>query len=79
MSRELMLLGFPAGPSSGQAFYGLLDFLTAEDRKGCLGKYKNPEGILNAVFIAPDGPRPYIQKYSTILTAEQMGSSAKLL
>ena len=54
-----------AGPSSGFALSGLLKFL--EEQKNNFNELKNEDGKVISVFICPDTPLPYLDKYSTHL------------
>jgi cysteine synthase len=71
-SLRLVQEGYPAGPSSGSAYAGLLKFLQEKHRAGALDQYRNKQGKLVAVVICPDGPRPYLEKYSSELDPEQL-------
>lgn len=71
-SLRLVQEGYPAGPSSGSAYAGLLKFLQEQRRAGTLDQYRNKQGNLVAVVICPDGPRPYLEKYSSELDPEQL-------
>jgi cysteine synthase len=64
-SHELCQIGLLAGPSSGFALSGLLKFL--EEQKDNFDKLRNKEGKVIAVFICPDTPLPYLDKYSSNL------------
>ena len=64
-SLELCQVGLLAGPSSGFALAGLLKFLS--EQKNNFDKLRNKEGEIVAVFICPDTPLPYLEKYSTHL------------
>jgi len=64
-SLELCQLGIMAGPSSGFALSGLLKFL--EEQKNNFNELKNEDGKVISVFICPDTPLPYLDKYSTHL------------
>ena len=65
-SLELCRLGIVAGPSSGFALAGLLKFLSQHDSN----LHRNEDGEVVAVFICPDTPFPYLDKYSTYLDPE---------
>jgi cysteine synthase len=71
-SLRLVQEGYPAGPSSGSAYAGLLKFLQEQRHNGVLDQYRNKQGNLVAVVICPDGPRPYLEKYSSELDPEQL-------
>ena len=75
-SLRLMQEGYPAGPSSGSAFAGLLKFLEEQRHVGALDRYRSKQGNLVAVVICPDNPRPYLEKYSSELDPEQLGFQA---
>ncbi len=64
-SLELCRHGLIAGPSSGFALAGLLRFL--ESRRKALDGMRNADGDVYAVFVCPDTPFPYLDKYSTHL------------
>ena len=55
--------GLMAGPSSGFALAGLIDFIRGEKESGRLHDLKNKSGEVIAVFICPDGPLPYLEEY----------------
>ena len=65
----LCRLGLMAGPSSGFALAGLLKFLEEQKNRAGLEKLRNKDGDVVAVFICPDTPFPYLDKYSTHLDA----------
>lgn len=58
-SLELCRAGLMAGPSSGFAFAGLLNFLSKNNHKN-----------INCVFICPDSPLPYTDEYFEYLDDE---------
>ena len=64
-SLELCRSGFMAGPSSGLALAGLLDFIGKNLNN--LDKFRNVNGEVIAVFVCADTPLPYLDKYSTHL------------
>lgn len=66
-SLELCRQGILAGPSSGLAFAGLLNFLRQFDEERKLDVLRNKDGDLVAVFVCPDGPFPYLDEYFRIL------------
>jgi cysteine synthase len=68
-SLELCRAGLIAGPSSGFALAGLLNFLENQRSKGILDSLRNKNGEVVSVFICPDSPLPYLDKYSTHLDA----------
>ncbi len=62
-SLELCRAGIVAGPSSGFAFQGLLQFLFKQKEAGKLDDIRNDDGEIVAVFVCPDSPFPYIDEY----------------
>ena len=66
-SLALCRAGLIAGPSSGFALAGLLKFLNEKQKLSDLDSFRNRGGNIVAVFICPDTPFPYLDKYSTIL------------
>ncbi len=66
-SMRLCNLGLMAGPSSGFAYAGLLAQLDQEMQKGTLNDRRNNDDEVVAVFIAPDGPFPYLEEYEKYL------------
>ncbi len=62
-SLELCRTGIIAGPSSGFALQGLLQFFQKQKKQGKLGNLRNGEGEIIAVFICSDSPFPYINEY----------------
>ncbi len=56
-----------AGPTSGLACYALLRFIYRTHREKKLDQYRNKEGDVVAVFVCPDTPLPYLDKYTTHL------------
>jgi rhodanese-related sulfurtransferase len=69
-SLELYRNGIMAGPSSGFALAGLLNFLSTlpDDR---LDQFRNEDGEVLAVFICPDSPFPYVEEYFEYLDANK--------
>jgi len=63
-SLELCRVGLQAGPSSGFAYAGLLQFLRRETESGRLDRLRNAEGEVVAVFVCPDSPMPYLDEYA---------------
>jgi len=63
-SLELCRMGILAGPSSGFVLSGLLKFL--EEKKNNFEELRNKKNEVVAVFICPDTPLPYLDKYSTL-------------
>lgn len=55
--------GLMAGPSSGLAFEGLLQFFREKQEEGTLSKFRNSSNEVVAVFVCPDTPFPYIDEY----------------
>jgi cysteine synthase/rhodanese-related sulfurtransferase len=68
-SLELCRAGIIAGPSSGFALQGLLQFISKQKALGKLEDIRNDDGDIIAVFICPDGPFPYIDEYFEYLDA----------
>jgi cysteine synthase len=68
-SLELCRAGLIAGPSSGFALAGLLQFLRMKADVGGLDSLRNADGSVVAAFVCPDTPLPYLDKYSTHLDA----------
>ncbi len=66
-SLALFRHGLMAGPSSGFALAGLLKFLESQPD---LERFRNVDGEVLAVFVCPDSPYLYSEKYSTILDSE---------
>jgi cysteine synthase/rhodanese-related sulfurtransferase len=62
-SLELCRAGIVAGPSSGFALQGLVQFIAKQKNDGLLGKLRNANGEIISVFICPDGPFPYLNEY----------------
>ncbi len=62
-SLQLARHGLLAGPSSGLALSGLLKYLEMLHTTNQLDKFRNKSGEINAVFICPDSPLPYIDDY----------------
>ncbi len=63
-SLDLCRAGLLAGPSSGFALAGLLQFLREHQN---LDRFRNADGEVVAAFVCCDTPFPYLDKYSTIL------------
>jgi cysteine synthase/rhodanese-related sulfurtransferase len=68
-SLELCRAGIVAGPSSGFAFQGLLQFLSQQKEQNALDALRNDNGEIVTVFICPDSPFPYIDEYFEYLDA----------
>jgi cysteine synthase len=68
-SLELCRSGIVAGPSSGFTIAGLYRFLESSKAASALGKLRNEDGEIIAVFVCGDTPLPYLDKYSTHLEA----------
>lgn len=62
-SVELCRAGIVAGPSSGFALQGLLQFIKKQKENGSLKKLQKRNGEIVAVFICPDSPFPYLDEY----------------
>ena len=56
-------LGILAGPSSGMALAGLLQYLQKAKDRGGLDGLRNYTGEVLCVFPCPDGPLPYLDEY----------------
>jgi cysteine synthase len=59
-----------AGPSSGFALRGLLQYLEELDRAGNLDKIVKEKNGLFAVFPVPDGPQLYLEEYKKRFAGE---------
>ncbi len=70
-SLRLCREGIMAGPSSGFALAGLIDFLKEQKKDGNLERLKNRNGEIVAVFICPDSPLPYLDEYFEYLDESQ--------
>lgn len=68
-SLKLCRGGIVAGPSSGFALQGLLQFLIKQKELGKFNSMRNKDGEIVAVFICPDSPFPYIDEYFEYLDA----------
>ncbi len=68
-SMDLCRAGIVAGPSSGFALQGLLQFFKKQKDKGKLDDFKSKNGEIIAVFICPDSPFPYLDEYFQYLDA----------
>ncbi len=66
-SLALCRLGLLAGPSSGMALAGLLQFLGEKRANGNLDELRNKRGEVVAAFVCPDSALLYLEKYSTHL------------
>ncbi len=66
-SLALIRHGLIAGPSSGFSFDGALRFLENQED---LDRFRNADGEIVVVFVCPDTPFPYLDKYSTVLDPE---------
>lgn len=62
--------GLMAGPSSGFAYRGLIEYLTSMVASEQLDSLRNEEGEIVAVFIAPDSPLPYLEEYERYVDTE---------
>lgn len=69
LSLRLCQSGLMAGPSSGFALAGLFRALQKAKTEGRIDALRNNDGEVTAVFICPDTPLPYLDKYSTHLEA----------
>lgn len=68
MSLRLCRYGILGGPSSGFALAGLIEFLLSHEND--LGRFRNSDGEVVAVFICPDPALLYWDKYTTQLDSE---------
>ena len=68
-SLHLCRAGLLVGPSAGFALAGLLTHLETLVHHGAIDHNSNQREI-HAVFIAPDGPLPYLHEYFEVLPAE---------
>ncbi len=68
-SLDLCRSGIMAGPSSGFALAGLLNFLSKQLSSKNLDDLRNEDGEVTAVFICPDSPLPYLNEYFEYLDA----------
>jgi len=59
--------GIMAGPSSGFALAGLLQYLDSRAGSSGLDRLRNDDGEVIATFVCGDTPLPYLDKYSTHL------------
>jgi len=67
--------GFPAGPSSGMAYWGFLKFCATGIANGSLDKYRDKgDGKIHVTVLFPDDAKNYSEKYPTILRYEHLGS-----
>jgi cysteine synthase len=71
-SLRLIQEGYLAGPSSGSALVGLLKFLEEQRNAGSLEQFRRKQGKVMAVVICPDGPGPYLERYTSELEPEQL-------
>lgn len=62
-SLDLCRTGILAGPSSGFALQGLLQYIARQKESGLFERLKNSNGEIIAVFICPDSPLPYLDEY----------------
>ncbi len=69
-SLEMCRVGILAGPSSGMALSGLLEFIETHKKSGTLDDIRNSNNEVVAVFVSPDSALPYLEKYSTHLDSE---------
>jgi cysteine synthase len=75
ISKILDSNGFPAGPSSGMAYWGFLKFFADVIASSGLDKYRNNEdGKVHIAIPFPDDAKNYSDKYPTILRYEHLGS-----
>jgi len=71
-SLNMQKKGISAGPSSGAALQGLIDFLRKEKSSGKLDSYRNSDGKIVTVFVCPDAWEKYIEKYTMALDSFQI-------
>ncbi len=71
-SLALCRSGLLAGPSSGMALAGLLQFLGEKNERDSLDKLRNRNGEIVAAFVCPDSAMLYLEKYSTHLSPEDL-------
>jgi cysteine synthase len=69
-SLQLCRTGLMAGPSSGFALAGLLQFLEMRAEGPGFDQLRNNAGEVCATFVCSDTPLPYLDKYSTHLDPE---------
>ncbi|MDE1874531.1 MAG: pyridoxal-phosphate dependent enzyme [Patescibacteria group bacterium] len=69
-SATLTAIGILGGPTSGLALAGLIRFLGKVVDDGALDQIRNEDGKVVAVFLCPDTPLLYLDKYSTHLDPE---------
>jgi cysteine synthase len=62
-SLELSRQGIIAGPSSGFALAGLLQYLQRRKSEGSLDALRESNGEVHCVFICCDSPTPYLDEY----------------
>ncbi|PSN66237.1 cysteine synthase [Corynespora cassiicola Philippines] len=71
-SMELSRHGIIAGPSSGEALYGLLVYLKAMKAEGRLSELSDPvTGEVSCVFVCADLPYQYMDMYYKKLSEEE--------
>lgn len=75
MSMKLTREGLIAGPSSGQALKGLLDYLGDLKKAGTLAELADPiTNEISCVFTCSDLPYQYLPQYFEKLDAEEFPS-----
>lgn len=72
LSMAMCRKGILAGPSSGMALAGLLQYLKVLKLKGTLNDLRTtPEADIICVFPCPDGPIPYLDEYFKYIDASE--------
>jgi len=71
LSMAMSRLGVLAGPSSGMALAGLLQYLQKVKDRGELDGLRNSDGDVLCVFPCPDGPFPYLDEYPKYVGASE--------
>src|SRR5690349_25110420 len=72
MSMKLSREGLIAGPSSGEALHGLLNYLSSVKAAGGLSTLADPStGEVSCVFTCSDLPYQYIDGYFSKLAADE--------
>ena len=71
LSMALSRRGLMAGPTSGMALAGLLQYLDVKKNGGGLDDLRNEDGEVLCVFPCPDGPLPYLDEYPKYVGAAE--------
>lgn len=75
MSMKLSREGIIAGPSSGEALRGLLEYLGEIKSRGCLAELAEPStGEVSCVFTCSDLPYQYLDGYYQKLSEDEFPS-----